>query len=309
MEILTYLVANYNQARYVDDCLSSLAEQSDDGWRCLLCDDGSSDDSLEVVRTSVKHLGIGDQVDIICNESNLGYIGTLRRMISEAQTDIVAILDADDALEPEATSVLLEVYAADPQVECAVSLMSWCNVNMQVYAQVEQRPQPGRTILASGYCSHIKSFRRRAYQRTAGYEDDCLYAEDRDLLYKLEEVTHPVFIDRVLYRYRRFVPSAQSHDPAKAAAMHRGIHKGRRNAVSRRSLRGLRRWLALLLFFAAAKEQTIRGAYRLSRLLSWLEKQYGIVAKGERLRRVPPPRKLPAYCLLDAVEAVRQNAV
>ena len=39
METITYLVANYNNARYVEDCLVSLKNQTCERWRCIVCDD------------------------------------------------------------------------------------------------------------------------------------------------------------------------------------------------------------------------------------------------------------------------------
>ncbi len=309
MEKLTYLVANYNQAPYVGDCLDSLAAQTDDGWSCLICDDASTDDSLAVITDTVQRLGLTERVCVISQQSNVGYIGTLRRLIEEASTDIVAILDPDDALEPEATVVLREVYAADPQVEFACSKMRGHRVDMTPLGDVYGRaPYPGRTSLRGEFLVAIRSFRRRAYWRTAGYEDNCLYAEDRDLTHKLEEVTHPVFIDRALYRYRRGVPGAQSHDPDKLAAMYRGIFNGRCMAVRRR-LRGPRRWFALCFFYVVSKAPYWRGSHRLGRVLDWLDGQFDIMANGECLRRGARPVHLPPYCILESAEAARHGAV
>ena len=307
METLSYLVANYNKAPYVEDCLASLAAQTDDGWCCLICDDASTDGSLEVIGDAVRRLGIGERVRVISNGSNSGYISALRRLIGEAGTDIVAVLDPDDALEPEATAVLREVYAADPQVEFVCSRMSGHTVDMTPMGEIYgSPPYPGRTSWRGEFLTAVRSFRRRAYWRTVGYEDDCLCAEDRDLAYKLEEVTHPVFIDRVLYRYRRWVPEGQSHDPSQFAAMIAGVHCGRRKAARRR-LRGPRRWFALFLFYVVAKSVDTRGAYRLTRILEWLDDQFDIIPNGERLWRSPRPQRLPAYCVLDTAGVARHG--
>jgi hypothetical protein len=67
-----------------------------------------------------------------------------------------------------------------------------------------------------------------------------LYAEDRDLVYKLEEVTRPVFVDAVLYRYRD-LPDSQSHDPRKRAIGARNTWRARRAALRRRNISGVAR--------------------------------------------------------------------
>jgi hypothetical protein len=55
--------------------------------------------------------------------------------------------------------------------------------------------------LETGYVSRLKTFRRGAYAQTAGYDPTLLYVEDRDLVYKVEEVTALDFLDRPLYHY------------------------------------------------------------------------------------------------------------
>ena len=55
--------------------------------------------------------------------------------------------------------------------------------------------------METGYVSRLKTFRRGAYAQTAGYDPTLLYVEDRDLVYKVEEVTALDFLDRPLYQY------------------------------------------------------------------------------------------------------------
>jgi hypothetical protein len=67
-----------------------------------------------------------------------------------------------------------------------------------------------------------------------------LYAEDRDLVYKLEEVTRPVFIDAVLYHYRE-APHSHSRDPGKREIGATNTRRARREALRRRDISGAQR--------------------------------------------------------------------
>src|SRR5688572_9085213 len=105
-ERITYLIANHNRAAYVRDCLASLLEQTSGDWLGLIVDDASTDNSIDVIRSMQD-----SRIKLLENRHNLGYIGTLQRLVDEATTDIVGILDVDDALVPEATELLLTAYA------------------------------------------------------------------------------------------------------------------------------------------------------------------------------------------------------
>lgn len=240
---ITYLVANYNNARYLAHCLSSLRGQTDDGWTAIVADDASTDDSLEVIEAHTE-----PRIRVIRNKENIGYIGTLRRLIEEAPTDIVAILDSDDAIRPETTSALLAAYESGADVGFVYSRFSICDERGRETGVVHGSViAPGGTSLWHGTVGHILSFRRSTYMRTAGLDESMVYAEDRDLVYKLEEVARPVFVDAALYMYRQ-TPGSQSRDHGRRALGARNTWRARRAALKRRALclKGRLAWEPLL---------------------------------------------------------------
>ncbi|MGH7475285.1 MAG: glycosyltransferase family 2 protein [Longimicrobiales bacterium] len=235
---ITYLVANHGHARYLPDCIASLRAQTDDRWLALIADDGSTDDSLAVIRALLE-----PRIRVLENGVNIGYTRTLQRLIENATTDIVGILDADDALHPEATARLLAVYEADDDSSFVYSRFAVYDETLTDCLATHGSAVPaGDTALRAGVVGAIRSFRRSAYARTAGLDPELRYAEDRDLVYKLEEVTRPVMIDAVLYRYRH-LPTSQSHDPVKHEIGARNTLRARRAAVRRRRVTPIRRAL------------------------------------------------------------------
>lgn len=244
-EPITYLIASHDCAPYLMDCLRSLRDQTDPAWLALICDDASTDESLDIIRGCTD-----DRITTLVNHARLGYIGTLERLLAHATTDIVAILDADDALTPEATSRLRDVYAAQEDAGFVYSRFAHYDPTLTHCRGVHGSPVAGGgAALRQGVVGAIRSFRRSIYEQTGGLDETMLYAEDRDLVYKLEEVTRPVFIDAVLYRYRE-LPHSQSRDPLKREVGARNTRRARQAAIRRRNVRGVRRVLCELLFLA-----------------------------------------------------------
>lgn len=243
MEEICYLVANYNCSAYVAECLRSLARQTDDGWRCVICDDCSTDDSLSVIERTIAECGIAARVAVRRSPHNLGYIGTLKGLLTAAKTDIVAILDADDVLAPNATAVMLREYRGHAGAGFVYSRYRAIDAQGQVIAPaspLSTAVPAGRTALMFGFVSHLKTFRKSVYDRTEGLDESIRYAEDRDLVYKLEEVAEPRFVNEVLYDYR-LVEGSQSRDEEKFRAGIRNHVLARRNAVRRRGISGVAR--------------------------------------------------------------------
>ena len=294
MEKITYLIANYNNGRYIADCLASLTAQTDPNWQCLIVDDHSSDDSLERIREL-----LNEKITLLVNDVNLGYIGTLKKLIEHAGTDIVAILDPDDALAPESTEALLKIFQAHPETGFVYSKYATYDAELQTPIEEHGDWIPAhRTSLEDSHIGAIRCFRRSVYRQTSGLDERMRYAEDRDLVYKLEEVTAPVFVDRVLYRYR-IVPGSQSNDPLKREIGFRNFFKARQLALQRRNIRGFEKWFYYLFFY----EHLWRNSAGTPRWLQRLVLKYGIrlytldfllgIRSGGRLRRALPRIQMP----------------
>lgn len=233
---ITYLVAMFDQEAYVEDCLRSLQAQTDPRWLALVLDDASRDRSVEIVRRFED-----PRIILLRHEENCGYIAALERLIAEAPTDLVAVLDPDDALHPEATEELLAAFER-PGVGFVHSYCDAFEGDWSMFAgRHPGRPaRAGESALVEGLVLHIRAFRRSAYARTAGLDRTMAFAEDRDLVLKLEEVTRFGFVPRPLYRYR-LLRHSQSHDARKKEIGAQNHWRARRAALRRRGIRGLER--------------------------------------------------------------------
>lgn len=292
METVTYLISLYNNGPYLRDCLASLMRQTDPHWLALIVDDKSTDDSLAILQPF-----LNEKIRLLCNPRNLGTIGSLRRLLVEATTDIVAILDSDDALFPEATACLRRAYAENPGAAFVHSKVALFDESLSTRSLIlGSAVPPGKTSLEAEMIRPLRSFRRSAYYRTSGLDDAMLYAEDVDWTYKLEEVAQPIFIDQVLYKYRT-VASSQSHAQEKKAIGLRNQWCAKRNALARREIRGFERLLYHVFFCFDYLWDTDWFPRRVKfipafcrRSLSWLDKHLHL-RKAGKLRREPRREK------------------
>ena len=272
-ERITYLIANYNLGAYIGDCLESLRRQTDPNWLAAVVDDASTDDSLRAIAPF-----LDERVRLRVNERNVGYVATLKRLIAEASTDIVAILDADDALSPDATARLRQAYAGNPRAEFVYSRFARCDAGLEIEATHGAPIPEGSTALRDGVVGHILSFRRSAYGRTSGLDETMQYAEDRDLVYKLEEVGRPIFVDAVLYHYRE-LQGSQSRDPIKREIGASNARRARRAALRRRGVSGIRRLCYDALFLADYLSYSERRPVVVRRVANWLVKGARLLAR------------------------------
>lgn len=94
---VTVFIPVYNRAQYIGAAIESVLAQHFGDFELLLIDDGSTDDSVEVMRPYRRD----PRVRLACNDTNLGIPKTRNRGVALARGQYLAMLDSDDVAHPE----------------------------------------------------------------------------------------------------------------------------------------------------------------------------------------------------------------
>ena len=151
---LSAIVPNYNDAALLPRAIASLANQDPAPGEIIVVDDGSTDDSLEVLARLQSSL---PSLRVLRNERNLGIIPSLNRGLSEAQGRYVYMGSANDTVASGFFSVAREMLAACPQcgffvAECRIVDSAGRQIAIRPPARPAQRaafmpPQRVRALL------------------------------------------------------------------------------------------------------------------------------------------------------------------
>jgi glycosyltransferase involved in cell wall biosynthesis len=103
------VIANHNYGRFLAGAIGSALGQTHPHVRVVVVDDGSSDDSREVVRA------FEDRVEVVLKERG-GQASALNAGIERCEGDVLLLLDADDVLRPEAAERVASAFEANPDL-------------------------------------------------------------------------------------------------------------------------------------------------------------------------------------------------
>src|SRR4051794_28949507 len=87
--LVSVLIPLYNYDRFVARCISSVLEQSYRNLELIICDDGSTDDSLAIAR---QFAALDSRVRVIA-KANGGQASALNAAYQEHRGQIICILD------------------------------------------------------------------------------------------------------------------------------------------------------------------------------------------------------------------------
>lgn len=201
--LFSVLIANFNNACYLQEAIDSVLEQTYTYWEIILVDDKSTDDSQLIYDKYKDDL----RFHIYYNDENRGCGFTKRRCAELAQGELCGFLDPDDALMPTALEVMVKVHAEHP--ECSL-IYSTCyrysgdrSEDMLIWDYIGEIPEDSDfLIFKKKLVSHFVTYKNNAYKTTIGIDASLSAAVDRDLYYKLEEKGKLLHLPIPLYYYR-----------------------------------------------------------------------------------------------------------
>jgi glycosyltransferase involved in cell wall biosynthesis len=181
---VTVFIPVHNRERYIGDAIQSILAQLFQDFDILLIDDGSTDRSVEVMRSFHD-----PRITIACNEKNLGIPQTRNRGLELARGEYIALLDSDDRARPDRLQKQVDYLDAHPD---HVQVGSWCQMmNEQGIPLKKIKRQPAHPeaikaeLLFRCCMSNRAIMGRTEILRKFGYRNDFTRCQDYDLHVRL----------------------------------------------------------------------------------------------------------------------------
>jgi glycosyltransferase involved in cell wall biosynthesis len=116
---VSVVITTYNRGYIVGDAVESVLKQSYANLEILVVDDGSSDNTQEVVERFKS-----DKIRYIRHDRNRGCSAAYNTGISAATGNLIGILDSDDIWKPDYLEKLVDLLVRHPEVDLVFSDIS-----------------------------------------------------------------------------------------------------------------------------------------------------------------------------------------
>lgn len=97
-DMVSIVVPVYNSAKFLNDTIKTVQEQTYSNWELIFVDDGSMDDSVEIIKSFQKS---DKRIKLFEQQKNYGAALARNKGINESQGNYLCYIDADDLWDKE----------------------------------------------------------------------------------------------------------------------------------------------------------------------------------------------------------------
>ncbi|MDC0576762.1 glycosyltransferase family 2 protein [Gammaproteobacteria bacterium] len=108
--MVSILMPSFNSEEYIERAIVSVVSQSYERWELLICDDGSSDSSIEI---AAKWAARDERIIALKNCNNKGAAGARNTCLNVARGRYIAFLDSDDLWLPDKLTLQLNFMRSE----------------------------------------------------------------------------------------------------------------------------------------------------------------------------------------------------
>ncbi|MBV8781275.1 MAG: glycosyltransferase [Phycisphaerae bacterium] len=201
---VSVLMPVFNAERYIAAAIESILAQTFSDFELIVIDDGSSDQSLAIL----KSYAAKDNRIRLVSRANTGHSRAINEMLAMANGKYLARMDGDDICMPDRFQRQVDCLNAHPDVVAVGGAVQWIDqdgdaIRMFSVGETHEEIDAAHLAGVGGAISHPAAmFRRDAMLAVGGIREETHLAEDIDLFLRLAEIGKLMNLPDVVLKWR-----------------------------------------------------------------------------------------------------------
>lgn len=126
MPKISCIMPVYNTAKYLEECIDSILNQTFTDFEFIISDDGSTDESKEIIK---KYAEKDNRIIFLDNKINRWIVDNLNDCLDIAKWEYIAIMESDDVSMPERFEKQVDFFRKNP--DFWIISTNWFIINEQ----------------------------------------------------------------------------------------------------------------------------------------------------------------------------------
>jgi glycosyltransferase involved in cell wall biosynthesis len=208
--LVSAIMPVYNGEQFLEASLESALAQDYEPFELIVCDDGSTDRTPEI-------LAAFPSLRVIRRE-RVGAAAARNAAVAASEGELLAFFDADDLWPANRLSLQAQYLIDHPETACVLGRQEWMNPPPWLGRDAVYGDLDGIPLLSA-------MIRRRVFDDLGGFDPSFRVAEDTDLLIRMRERGIELEILSEIVLYRRFHGANLTADRSSPSALVRSLRQ------------------------------------------------------------------------------------
>ncbi len=197
---VSVVMPTYNAREYLREAIESVLNQTFKDFEFLIIDDGSTDDTVEIIKS------YRDPRVVLHRRRHRGLVSALNYGIKVARGEYIARMDADDISEPRRFELQVEFLDGHPDhvlVGTTTQIIDTKGRTVEVAAEPLGHEELQRGLLVRNVLAHGSvMMRKEVVRQVGGYDPKAVHAEDYDLWARISRKGKLAILPLPLFKWR-----------------------------------------------------------------------------------------------------------
>ena len=206
--LISVNICCFNSAKYIEETMSSVFQQSFEGYEVIIVDDGSTDRTKEIIKG---YIDLGHPIKYYY-QTNKGFGYARSKALELSSGEWIALLDHDDLWYSDKLKKQANLIDKHPQVKLFFSNSEWFTDSGEIIRLNIEDPSFKKGVVENAlnrlltYGCYIDSetalINRSALKECGGFNEQYFYITDYDTFIRLASKYEIYYDDSVLAKWR-----------------------------------------------------------------------------------------------------------
>ncbi len=217
--LVSVIVTSYNYAGYIGQTINSILSQTHKHCELIICDDCSSDNSLDIIRSFHD-----SRITLIVSERNQGACAAYNRAYAFCKGRYISCIDSDDYIAPDKFEKQVKFMESHPDIDICGTFISEVDEEGKPIHSIHEEwfnctidlSEPSSWVLQNRLCHSSVIMKKTVHDSVGEFNDDLIYSPDYEFWTRCltKDAKFHVMTDKLTY-YRYHGENITHKDPSR----------------------------------------------------------------------------------------------
>ena len=197
---VSIIMPTYNREYIIKRAINSILNQTFSNYELIICDDGSTDDTEELLKKDYAPYFKSGKF-IYLKKEHVGVSNARNTCLERSHGDLIAYLDTDNHWEPEYLEKMVTLFMNNPEDDSAYSALHHHNLDKGTNTVLNKQFDREKILKRNQIDLNTFMHRRTLYELLGGFNESLTRLVDWDIILRYTKDKNPLFLNEILVQY------------------------------------------------------------------------------------------------------------